>query len=356
MADRKEHRSLLRRARAALIAGIVVASTWAAIPAEAHNQWTGAYRKFPWKAGTSRTLGTLPGQCPHCSGQESSSAWKAIDVPDMDYETVYSISPGVVDAYVASAGGAGNYLRVKQADGTYIVYEHLDSAIATSGSLVAGQPVAVSGNTGNSTGPHLHFQRQSGTSFNSDALPLTPISGHGDSSNPLKRTSYTSDNAGIGYSSADKALSGHWTAYKDGGGYYGVGITADIGDAWSPCREDSIQGTWWRYGCSPKTGISGSVQTYLYDSGNSRRAIMQKSGTSSAYLLLAGILGAYTEQYAGHDWVYWIGYPTSNRYDVGTSATQRQNFESGYILYNPSTCKESVYQGGVLRATYSFCD
>ncbi|MFA5891941.1 MAG: M23 family metallopeptidase [Actinomycetota bacterium] len=357
MADRKEHRSVLRRARAALVAGIVLASMWAAVPAEAHNQWTGAYRKFPWKAGTSRTLGTLPGECPHCSGRESSSAWKAIDVPDMDYETVYSVSPGVVDTYVASSGPAGLYLRIKQPDSTYIVYEHLDSVISTSGTIVAGQPLAVSGKSGSSSySPHLHFQRQSGTSFSSDALPLTPISGHGTSSDPLERTSYTSDNAGVGYSSADKAASLYWGVYKSGGGYYGVGITADVGEAWSPCREDSLHGTWWRYSCYPKTGTGGSVQTYSYGSYDSPRAIMQQSGESTAYLLLTATLAAYTEQYAGHDWVYWIGYPTSNRYDVGTSSTQRQNFESGYILFYPSTCKESVYQDGVLRATYSFCD
>ena len=77
---------------ALLVAAFILASAPAA---EAHNTWTGGYRKWPWKAGIDRTVTTLPGECPHCPGSETTSAWKAIDV-SMYYETVYSISPGSI--------------------------------------------------------------------------------------------------------------------------------------------------------------------------------------------------------------------------------------------------------------------
>ena len=109
MAARRRHPSVLI---AAVVLCVVVAT-----PADAHNTWSGGYRKWPWRSGTDVTLGTLPGECPHCEGQESSSAWKAIDAL-MDYDTVYSIAPGSISAAVGSAGAAGTYLRVKDLDPT----------------------------------------------------------------------------------------------------------------------------------------------------------------------------------------------------------------------------------------------
>ena len=352
MADHPKHPRLLRFVLPALlVAAFVLASTPAA---EAHNTWNGGYRKWPWKAGADRTLVTLPGECPHCSGSESSSAWKAIDA-SMNYETVYSISPGSIVLYQPSGGKAGMYLLVKDADGSYITYEHLSRVYVTSGAVVAGQPIAVSGCSGNCSGAHLHFQRQDGTSFYSNALPLVPISGHGGSGDPLTHSSYTSDNAGIGYSSGGTGSSHFVSAYKAVGGYGIVGVTADIGVGWSPCRYEGVVSTWWRYGCSPKGGISGSVQTFYSGSWDDQRAIMLESGASTAFVVFRAILGAYTDAFSGHDWVYWLGYPTSNRFSYGTSM-YRQNFRYGYIIFDPAQCQQWIYLQGVLRGDGWYCD
>jgi peptidase M23-like protein len=352
VADRAKHPSLLRFVLPALlVAAFILASTPAA---EAHNTWTGGYRKWPWKAGIDRTVTTLPGECPHCPGSETTSAWKAIDV-SMNYETVYSISPGSIALYQPSGGKAGMYLVVRDADGSYITYEHLSRPIVTSGTVVAGQPIAVSGCSGNCHGAHLHFQRQDGTGFSSNALSLTPISGHGGSGDALAHTAYTSDNAGIGYSSGGAASKAFQTAYNAAGGYKTVGVTADIGLGWSPCRYEGVVSTWWRYGCSPRSGISGSVQTF-YDSGwNDERAIMLESGASTAFILYRAILSAYTDPYNGHDWIYWIGYPTGNRYAYG-DGFYRQNFRYGYILFDPAQCQEWIFAGSSYKAGGWYCD
>lgn len=52
----------------------------------------------------------------------------------------------------------GNMLILTAPDGTETWYAHLDSYAITTGPVQAGDVVAYSGNSGNSTGPHLHFE------------------------------------------------------------------------------------------------------------------------------------------------------------------------------------------------------
>jgi hypothetical protein len=350
VADRTKRARVLTLIVACLVVPCVL---YTSVPADAHNTWVGGYRKWPWKAGADRTLTTLPGECPHCPGVQSSSAWKAIDVA-MNYETVYAVARGSL-TYEPSGGKAGIYVQIKSGDGTYITYEHLKQALVTSGSVVAGQPIAVSGCTGNCSGPHLHFQRQNGPSFSATAMDLFPISGHGGSGDPLGHTSYTSDNAGIGSSSGGSAATAIRSAYSAAGGYNSVGVTADIGEGWSPCRYEGVVSTWWRYGCSPRSGISGSVQTFYLGSTDRENAILQESVASTAYVVKRGILGAYTDAYSGHDWIYWLGYPTGNRF-LYSKEVYRQNFRNGYIVIAPAECYETVFLGSTYMGDYHYCD
>ena len=62
-------------------------------------------------------------------------------------------------------GGYGNYACITHAGGLSTCYAHNDSVNVSEGqSVKQGQVIAQSGNSGNSTGPHLHFEvRQSGS-------------------------------------------------------------------------------------------------------------------------------------------------------------------------------------------------
>ena len=70
---------------------------------------------------------------------------------------------------------SGNYVRILHDDGTMGVYLHLQegSVRVREGQRVAqGQPIARSGNTGNSTGPHLHFVIQRNVGMALESIPF----------------------------------------------------------------------------------------------------------------------------------------------------------------------------------------
>ena len=84
------------------------------------------------------------------------------------------------DGQVESAGWEGGYgraVRITHSDGTVTVYGHMSALLVDSGERVeAGQLIGREGNTGHSTGPHLHFEvRVNGTPIN----PLPWLRKHG---------------------------------------------------------------------------------------------------------------------------------------------------------------------------------
>lgn len=62
----------------------------------------------------------------------------------------------------------GNYIKIKHADGTFSLYAHLakDSVLEAGTSVHAGQRIGTIGNTGNSTGAHLHFEYRNAKNIN----------------------------------------------------------------------------------------------------------------------------------------------------------------------------------------------
>ena len=72
------------------------------------------------------------------------------------YENVYSMFPGTV-VKVGQDGRSGKFVTVRTGDYT-ISYCHLSQQLVKEKDFViAGKNIAVSGNTGASTGPHLHI-------------------------------------------------------------------------------------------------------------------------------------------------------------------------------------------------------
>lgn len=109
----------------------------------------------------------------------ASSNHGAIDI-GVSYVPVYAPADGKV-ILASWVSGYGNYIMIDHGNGYYTAFGHLSQYKVSVGSVVtSGQQIAVSGNTGISTGPHLHYE--------------VYIGGRGKSNrvDPLKYTSHPS--------------------------------------------------------------------------------------------------------------------------------------------------------------------
>ncbi|MFE1027497.1 transglycosylase family protein [Streptomyces sp. NPDC058818] len=108
---------------------------------------------------------------------QAGSSWSkgyhtGVDFPVPTGTSVKSVAEG----RVVSAGWGGSYgyeVVVRHSDGRYSQYAHLSAISVKDGQSVgAGQRIGRSGSTGNSTGPHLHFEVRTGPGFGSDVDPV----------------------------------------------------------------------------------------------------------------------------------------------------------------------------------------
>ncbi|MCN9241168.1 transglycosylase family protein [Streptomyces sp. RY43-2] len=109
----------------------------------------------------------------HATGSSWSKGYHTgVDFPVPTGTSVKAVAAG----HVVSAGWGGSFgyqVVLRHADGHYTQYAHLSAISVKSGqSVAAGQRIARSGSTGNSTGPHLHFEVRTGPDFGSDIDPL----------------------------------------------------------------------------------------------------------------------------------------------------------------------------------------
>lgn len=80
-----------------------------------------------------------------------------LDIPLPTGTKLYSVIDGAVTEQASDPSGYGNYVKIENTS-CGILYAHLSKFVLKVGQSVrAGDLVGYSGNTGNSTGPHLHF-------------------------------------------------------------------------------------------------------------------------------------------------------------------------------------------------------
>ncbi|MFC9464623.1 M23 family metallopeptidase [Streptomyces coelicoflavus] len=74
----------------------------------------------------------------------------------------------------------GNAIVIKHGNGTYSQYAHLSKVNVKIGQVVkTGQSIAKSGNTGNSSGPHLHFEIRTTANYGSAVDPVAFLKSKG---------------------------------------------------------------------------------------------------------------------------------------------------------------------------------
>ena len=105
----------------------------------------------------------------------ASSNHGAIDI-GVSYVPVYAPADGKV-IIARRLSGYGNYIMIDHGNGYYTGFGHLSAYNVSEGDIVStGQQIATSGNTGISTGPHLHYEVYIGgtsSSYRVDPLQYT---------------------------------------------------------------------------------------------------------------------------------------------------------------------------------------
>lgn len=92
-----------------------------------------------------------------------------IDIGNKKYPTIYAAGDGKV-IQVARNNGYGNFVIIDHGNGFRTLYAHLKSSSVKVGEWVKkGQKIAKMGNTGTSTGTHLHFEIQI------NGVPTNPV-------------------------------------------------------------------------------------------------------------------------------------------------------------------------------------
>jgi murein DD-endopeptidase MepM/ murein hydrolase activator NlpD len=88
---------------------------------------------------------------------------------------VIAAGSGVV-VFAGWDGPYGNAVHVLHAGGLATWYGHLSQIRTIRGQRVhTGSLLGLSGATGNTTGPHLHFEVRTGASATSDGTPIDPM-------------------------------------------------------------------------------------------------------------------------------------------------------------------------------------
>lgn len=91
--------------------------------------------------------------------------YNAVDLASYEGAEVYASASGrvIVNRPSGWNGGYGNYIVIEHDNGTQTLYSHLSRNLISQGQWVEqGQVIGLLGNTGLSTGPHLHFEIRGG--------------------------------------------------------------------------------------------------------------------------------------------------------------------------------------------------
>jgi len=131
---------------------------------------------LPWRGGPFRLTQGANGQYSHFTPKGR----YALDIAMPEGTPIIAARAGMVvktenDQSGRGTNPSGNFVRILHDDGTMGVYLHLmqGSVSVREGQRVpVGAPIGRSGNTGNSTGPHLHFVVQRNVGMALESIPF----------------------------------------------------------------------------------------------------------------------------------------------------------------------------------------
>lgn len=111
-------------------------------------------------------------------GRITQKAWHchhAVDIANSEGTPVYAADSGYVVVAGWKQGGYGKVVIVNHGNGFQTLYAHLSSiSVSVGGSVTKGQQVGLMGNTGHSTGSHLHFEIRQGSQLRDPLEYVSP--------------------------------------------------------------------------------------------------------------------------------------------------------------------------------------
>lgn len=100
------------------------------------------------------------------SGNDYWEGHRGLDIMCYLGDAIFASDSGVVIYAGPIGGGYGNLVAIDHGNGWLTLYAHLSAISVRCGQNVSrGQVIGACGSTGNSTGPHLHFEVRKGSAF-----------------------------------------------------------------------------------------------------------------------------------------------------------------------------------------------
>lgn len=136
---------------------------------------------------------------------------KGVDIGIRSNDTIYAAFDGKVRLTNYEAKGYGNYVILRHTNGLETVYGHLNKFLVKPNQTVrAGDPIALGGSTGRSTGPHLHWEtRYMGYAINPQAIVDIPNRRTYGTTYAFSKSTYTQPASGKSYTVAAKNTSSY---------------------------------------------------------------------------------------------------------------------------------------------------
>ena len=130
---------------------------------------------FIWPVSTSKMISSPIGSRV-APGGFGSTNHKGVDICNVGYtSSVYATKSGRVLLTNSSGwgGGYGNYVVIDHGGGLTTLYAHMSVVKVSPGDTVSqGTVIGVTGNTGASTGPHLHYEVRTTTIVNGKSVTV----------------------------------------------------------------------------------------------------------------------------------------------------------------------------------------
>ena len=230
-------------------------------------------------------------------GRRWGRAHQGLDIKVYIGDTIRAAWSGKVRVVQYDGRGYGKYVVIRHPNGLETIYGHMSKQLVSANEYVkAGQPIGLGGNTGRSTGSHLHFEtRLCGHALNPALFfdfPNQDVTGDfysyhksNAASESARATALRGTSSSRGYSRENIQGDGKGASYK----------SRRRAETAQPTNESSSRET------RPQRNVPrGDIRNYVVKQGDTLESIAKEFGTSVEKLCELNRIGPYTRVVPGN--------------------------------------------------------